>query len=163
MAFNINRFQKKYKEVVAENAELKARVDGWAVTKAAEIGAAVLAAVTPLRNQASGLKHELADRERRSIAHDVVRGQLVAKVDELEYQAAAHRAVIAGLEKRHLDLEAELAATQPAIAAAEQKAQDAIDLLKRHEESMSAKRRAELAALENRKLLAAAVPSPRRG
>lgn len=162
MAFDINRFQKKYKEVVAENDQLRERIATWAAGKAAEIEAAVIAAATPLRNQVQDLKLQLAHRDRQLQTAETERQLMAEQLVKAEQGAVAQIENIRTLERQVYALQAKLADVQPKIDLAEGKAADLLAELKKHEGKMAEKQRREIAAIENRKALAGVAPAPNR-
>ncbi len=162
MAFDINRFQKKYKEMAEDNRLLKECVTTFEGRQAQAVKLAEQAAIAPLHQEIQHLRAAIAHAERLLQQGKIDRQQLADAI-------VVQDAVLVSAKKDNDELQADVKLWQgkhaeqlPAVTLMEQQLHDLTLELKRHEDKMSRRERERLSAIENRKVLAQVVPARRR-
>jgi chromosome segregation ATPase len=163
VAFDVTKFQKKYKQVTEENARFKQQLGEFEQQKAADVTNAVQAAVTPLRMDIQQLRADVAHEQRKVTAGELEKQLLADRIVELDDTITKQRNAMAIQAEALEDLQTRFDAQQPAVQVAQQQVADLLDQLRKFEDKMSRREQERVAAIENRKILAAAVPSRNRG
>lgn len=174
MSIHFSKLQKKYKEVVKENADLRTQVAHNEAEKARVAHEYAEAAMAPLRTELAGLRDNLHNLHAQLAAASHATDETRTAKATVEDRLTDARAAISELVADRDAWKAKHEAQAPALAAAEQAvkdleaahAQQIADLKATYaqvERNATARERERIAAIENRKALANAVPARNRG